>query len=181
MQALLSQNKPMFEALLAYHASPDQCDDSGRCVMNQAATLETPCWLETALAKGGNPDAQNVGNPHVPSRTPIYYTIMRRTFEIDPWRARNAEILIRAGADVDHLNDEGETPLRSAAASGNYEIVVKLLEAGADPALGDPSRLSLVDWFIGRDESMVVHDEQLPWFRKARDILSERGLLGHER
>jgi hypothetical protein len=37
-----------------------------------------------------------------------------------------------------------------------------------------------VDWFQGRDESLVVHEEQLPWFHKAREILIERGLLNEK-
>jgi ankyrin repeat protein len=170
----------MFEALLARHASPNLCDDRGRCVMNESASLEDAYWLETALAHGGNPNTLNTGNPHYPNRTPIYYTIMRDAFDIPPWRARNAEILIRAGANIDYLDSEGESPARNAAGSGNYEIVVKLLEAGADPRLGNPSRLTLVDWFQGRDESLVVHEEQLPWFHKAREILIERGLLNEK-
>ena len=115
LQAMLSKNKPTFEALLARHASPNLCDDRGRCVMNQSASLEDAYWLETALAHGGNPNALNIGNRHYQNRTPIFYTIMRDKFDIQPWRARNAEILIRAGADINHLDSVGLSPARYAA------------------------------------------------------------------
>ena len=41
-------------------------------------------------------------------------------------------MLLGAGADVNHANSHGETPLREAAASGHTEIIRMLLEHGAD-------------------------------------------------
>jgi len=42
-------------------------------------------------------------------------------------------ILVRAGADMDARNDQGETALKSVARRGNIQLVHKLLELGALP------------------------------------------------
>jgi ankyrin repeat protein len=45
------------------------------------------------------------------------------------------DLLIRKGIDVDARNKKGVTPLHSAARSGSYDMVAKLLDVGADPRL----------------------------------------------
>ena len=45
-------------------------------------------------------------------------------------------MLVRAGADIDARNDQGETALQSAASRGNIQLVNKLLELGALPEPG---------------------------------------------
>ncbi|MCE9528186.1 MAG: ankyrin repeat domain-containing protein, partial [Planctomycetales bacterium] len=150
-----------------------KCDRSGRCVMNQAAKEEDPFWLRTALAHGGDPNAINHGNRHYPNSTPIYYAIQN----IPKSHAENARILVEAGADINHQDGYGHTPLRDAAGAGMYETVVLLLEAGADPCLADKHGYSLINWFKGRDERLVPDEDQIPWFRKAREILVKRGLI----
>ena len=47
--------------------------------------------------------------------------------------AEGAEILIRAGADVNAVGEMGETPLHVAITQGNLELVRLLIVAGADP------------------------------------------------
>lgn len=42
------------------------------------------------------------------------------------------EMLLEAGADIEHRNDQGETALISAAQNGHKEIVQMLLDAGAN-------------------------------------------------
>ena len=44
-----------------------------------------------------------------------------------------ADLLLRAGADVDAANDYGVTPLSLACDNGSAEIAARLLESGADP------------------------------------------------
>lgn len=47
--------------------------------------------------------------------------------------------LARRGADVDQVNDRGQTPLAGAVFKGEPEVVRVLVAAGADPDLGQPS------------------------------------------
>lgn len=50
-------------------------------------------------------------------------------------KATSANLLLQAGADVNHKNKKGHTPLMSAAAYGHKNTISVLLAAGADPRL----------------------------------------------
>lgn len=47
--------------------------------------------------------------------------------------------LARRGADVDRLNDRGQSPLAGAVFKGADDVVAALLELGADPDVGTPT------------------------------------------
>ena len=47
--------------------------------------------------------------------------------------------LAERGADVDRLNDRGQSPLAGALFKGEEEVVAVLLALGADPDLGTPT------------------------------------------
>ena len=47
--------------------------------------------------------------------------------------------LARRGADVNALNDRGQSPLAGAVFKGEDEVVAALLEHGADPDAGTPT------------------------------------------
>jgi ankyrin repeat protein len=138
--------------------------------MNETATEKDPFWLQQALLHGGDPNASNAGNRHSPGSTPIYYAV-------DARRTENVKILIKARADVNRRNGYGEILLREALLAGTCEMVVDLLEAGADPQLKDNHGHDFVEWMQDYDERFVHQEENKPWFRKIRAILIERGLL----
>jgi len=52
-------------------------------------------------------------------------------------RAAVADVLLKAGADINHRNKSGHTALMSAAAHGYRNTVTLLLQAGADPTVQD--------------------------------------------
>lgn len=57
----------------------------------------------------------------------------RATHEDDLWRSREiADTLLRAGADPNLFDYEGETPLHQAARGGRCDLVQMLLRSGAD-------------------------------------------------
>jgi len=176
LQALLSGNEPLYKQLLARGANPNVCTTRGQCVMNVAADRDGP-WLELALKHGGDPNALNVGNPHAPNSTPLFYAMHHEHFDIESWHVRNVDLLIKAGANVNHQDSGGRSPLLEAARTGSYESVVHLLLAGADPTLPDKNGQTTVDWYVERTEDMVLSDAQKPWFQKSREMLIERRLL----
>jgi ankyrin repeat protein len=53
--------------------------------------------------------------------------------------ARAVAMLARLGADVNRLNDRGQSPLSGAVFKGEDEVVATLLAAGADPDRGSPT------------------------------------------
>jgi ankyrin repeat protein len=55
--------------------------------------------------------------------------------------------LLAHGADVNRINDRGQTPLAGAVFKGEREIVTALLAAGADPDAGQPSARAAAEMF----------------------------------
>ena len=55
--------------------------------------------------------------------------------------------LIGRGADVDALNDRGQSPLAGAVFKAEPEVVAALLEHGADPDAGTPSARATAQMF----------------------------------
>lgn len=55
--------------------------------------------------------------------------------------------LIARGADVNKLNDRGQSPLAGAIFQGEVPVVALLLDAGADPDLGTPSARATAEMF----------------------------------
>jgi len=50
-------------------------------------------------------------------------------------------LLLQHGADPNRLNDRGQSPLAGVVFKNEKEVIHVLLEAGADPELGQPSAL----------------------------------------
>ena len=173
--AMAAHNKPIYVKLLEKGASPNHCDSSGSCIMNEAATQADSYWLSEALAHGGDVDAPNTGNRHAPNRTPLFYAL-------DARRAETTKVLIDAGANVNHQDDLVLAPLRVAGGNGMYESIAELLEAGANPTQKDKHGHDFIDWFKTQVEIEISAEikDQLPWFRKVREILLERGLISPE-
>jgi ankyrin repeat protein len=116
-----------FGLLLELGADPNVLYDDGGTVMHWAASHKKPEFLELALNHGGNP---NLVNPAGDMQAPIHDTI---TIGEGPGLPEKTALLLEAGADI-HLKDRvGWTVLHSAAAQKRYDVVLELLERGADP------------------------------------------------
>ena len=63
-----------------------------------------------------------------------------------------SRLLLSNGADPNRLNDRGQSPLAGAVFKNEPEIVLLLLEAGADVDLGRPSAWEAVELFKKTDE-----------------------------
>lgn len=55
--------------------------------------------------------------------------------------------LARRGADVDRLNDRGQSPLAGAVFKGEDDVVQALLDLGADPDAGTPTARQTAQMF----------------------------------
>ena len=77
-----------------------------------------------ALDRGAKIDQRYEFNRKI--MTPIVEAAVQRNYEM-------TEILLKAGADPNQAQKNGETALGNAAQNGDYMIALALLEAGADP------------------------------------------------
>ena len=90
------------------------------------------------------------------------------------------ELLVKAGADVNHQDAEGRTPLLTAARSFNaFQIVHYLLEAGANYRLRNIYGRDLAQIVV--EEVRVRPDQELGrWREKVVDWLADHGVGFHE-
>lgn len=105
--------------------------------------------------------------------------------------AKRADIvgkLLRAGANPNHLDESGNTPLTKAAGSGQKEIVAKLLSAGANPSLAsDAGGGPAIHWAAnGGHDDVVLQLLAVGVDVDLRDPLGATSLMtaayrGHER
>jgi len=56
-------------------------------------------------------------------------------------------LLVRHGADPNRVNDRGQSMLAGVVFKNEREVIKILLEAGADPELGEPSALDATKVF----------------------------------
>ena len=88
-------------------------------------------------------------------------------------RMQNIKALLNVGANINHQNKTGETPLLFAAKFNHYDAVCYLLQAGADYQLKDQYGNDLASEII---ESTVDRDSELGKLReKAIELLCHKG------
>jgi len=98
----------------------DLGDINGRSALMEAVVTDLPT-VEFFLSKGAKVDLEDKNG-----ETALFHAL---------WRKDNKDIvsrLIKAGADVNHINHNKETPLLRAIERNNVDAVKILLDAGAD-------------------------------------------------
>src|SRR3954451_18014050 len=70
-------------------------------------------------------------------------------------RAGTVRLLAERGADVNRVNDRGQTPLAGGVFKADTEVVRALLGAGADPLAGTPNAIETAGTF----QQMALLDE----------------------
>lgn len=136
-------------------------------VMGLSAIAANPAYLQLALRHGGDPDAPaGYGN-----RTVIFESILNN-------RLPNMQLLIEAGANVNHQDISGSPPIQDAASIGNFDMVYVLLNSGADLKLKNRWGNDLVVIIEQFGARVTKGDrKQHKWFLKVCAELQQRGLL----
>lgn len=126
--AIERKKKAAFKRLLEHGADPNIQDEVGDSPMSAAAgDAESSEWLELVLKHKGNPNLVDPKGVFAfeDGRTPLFMAI-------DALNLRNIDLLLAAGANLDHQDKGGKTPAMVAATISCYAGVYRLLNAGAN-------------------------------------------------
>lgn len=135
----------------------------GESVIGLSASFKSPNRLKLALQHGGNPNVVNLKN----GETPIFVAIL-------VGRTEHIQLLIDAGADLNHQGQSRNTPLLHAAAGGAYLYVLTFLDAGADYRLLGLASNDLV-LAVARRDTKYMGEMQLADYRKVVAFLEGKG------
>lgn len=167
-----------FQHLLILGADPNmQQTEWGQSAISYASYLRKSSeYLKLVIAHGGNPNIRRQVPLNTPTSTypnteptPIYDAINGRSSE-------NAQILIKAGADVSNVrNSYGWTPLMSAAVIKSFGVMYVLLEADADFSAKDPMGYSVANYLL---ESEVYNPKSKSFKsrKKCFEFMEKKGI-----
>ena len=87
------------------------------------------------------------------------------------------EVALELGNDVNATNSDGDTPMHGAAWRGSNEIILRLVEAGAELNLENNRGYTPLQIANGEEEGRVANINVRPWtVTLMQDLLKERGL-----
>jgi hypothetical protein len=142
--ALLRGNKAGFLFLLEHGANPNVegygpnlMGVPGFSVMAYAAMNEDTWWLKTVLEHGGDSNFVSL----LEKKTPIFIAINAGVPESP--RIEHVRLLLRAGANLEAKNRDGQSPAVYAAYANDFGVVYELLKAGADPKSRDHAGMTI--------------------------------------
>jgi ankyrin repeat protein len=154
-----------FKKLLELGADPNVVYADGNSVMKAAVVMKDRGILKAALEHGGNP---NLVSSDSFGYTPIFDAMSAGLDVVD--------MLLSAGADINAKGKFGATPVLVAAGRGDYEMVYRLLERGADYRLKDARGVDLaaaVSKNVGRLRSGT---KWAKWQEKVIEWLQAKGV-----
>jgi len=141
--ALEGEKRYSYEALLDCGADPNIILRGKRVVTHWAAMEEDPWWLRLALEHGADPNLVNVGHGSPLEGPPLRAAIgLRGTLE-------NVKLLVEHGADINKPYPDGCYPLSSALVQNKWEVVLYLLDRGADYTLAECGSIKFLEEFRG--------------------------------
>lgn len=161
--ALGSLNRAGVERLLEHGADPDVKLPGGSSPIYIAAGASDSEFLKMMLNHGGDPNYLHEKRKH----TLLFSAIMQRNLD-------TIEILVDNGADINHRNSHGNTPLIFAAGLNHHHIVYRLLELGADYSITN-NWGNTVTYPI-ENNNISTSSEGYEWRQKVIVFLRERGV-----
>lgn len=158
--AIRKNNLAGFEALLKFGATPNvHFDDSGT-MMHWATRHQDSRFLQLALSYGGDPNLRG-GMYDAP---PIVETLL---LTVDPI-PENYYLLIKAGTDLNSKTNTDSTLLTLAAGRERYDIVLDLLNRGADFKM--VNRIGIVPLYYWLAEHELVMDKNIKSYKQKKKV-----------
>jgi len=154
MYALEQSCLESFEELLKLGANPNIPTQDGRTVAAWAAmNKESLAYLRLALEHDADPNQTSTHRASDAQVPPLDFAISGGTVE-------QASLLVEHGADINFLNELQQRPLIYAMGSARFDIVLVLLESGADYNAKDTEPCSFLECV--RRVSDQYQDKQIP-------------------
>lgn len=171
--AVVKNNYEGFSSLLESGANPNFAIDSRqssggpKTLVALTIKLQDHRFLSEALRHGGDPNT----NTGYIGETIIFDAISFGTND-------RLSDLISSGADVNHRDDKGDTPANYAANINNYDMVLQLLDAGADLTIKNKWGESVLDKIsIYGDRAMDSDSKYMRDYLNVVRKLRSKGML----
>jgi len=163
--AMRSGSLQGFNELLRLGADPNVVFDDGGTVIHWAVRHASADFLKAALAHGGDPNLR-AGQLR---ETPMFEALGERSDRLG--------LLLDAGGDPD-VQDSffGSTVLLIAAGRGRFDLVMVMLEHGADFRLRNKIGSSLKDVIAEKRDLMDPQHELYAWMQRVTQWLEARGV-----
>jgi ankyrin repeat protein len=127
-----------FKRLLEHGANPNVIVESdfgtrgqilsGTSITHMATETTFPGYFDAVFAHGGDPNLEQKTKALGRGDTPIFTVVMSPV----PNKKEKIQFLLEKGADINHLDGSGETAMMHAVGFSQFDLVLMLLEAGAD-------------------------------------------------
>lgn len=164
------KNYKGFKKLLELGADPNVVYGDGGTIMHWAVEATDGRILQAALSHGGNPNIVKPGEvAEIPVRkTPIFEALKHGPDRID--------ILLDAGAKIDARDGFGNTPVMMAASRPRFEVVLHLLERGADYTIANNAGETLTTKIADKIGRLDPKHEEAKWLQRVIDWLEAHGV-----
>lgn len=165
-RAITSNDLEGAKALMAAGADPNGHGKAGHSAVHLAAFSANLDTLEFILSHGGQPDNQNA----LTGATPLVLAIL----SYDDHRQK-LKRLLDAGADPNIADNNGDTPLHTAARTNAGDIIIELLEAGASPLARNSRDMTFQSFYFGYS-TKVLNDLAKAERRAVAEWLAEHDI-----
>lgn len=166
-----------YKSLLEAGADPNISMSEKRTLPAWAAgRKDDTTWLRLALQHGGDPNLLSFARGSKHMITPLDFGTSNGTVE-------HAKLLIDHGADVNQRTPTKQTPLNNAMILSRFEIVLLLLESGADYTVEDTPNISFLEDVQNvrkNKEDVFISDEAREGFEEVETWLVEHGVKFEE-
>jgi ankyrin repeat protein len=163
---------------LALGADPNVIFDDGGSVMYWAVHHVNNEFLKEALKHGGNPNLTE--GSFIELQTPNHTAVSRQKSLLHEAAMgpgmEKAEILLSAGADINARDAFGNTPVMDAVYSGQFDIVLELLNRGADYTIPNKNGFTLEKIIADRRKTVDPKNELTRYLDKVIDWLAAKGV-----
>jgi len=162
--AMLQDQPRMLKLLLELGADPSQQGQGGQTALHTAAMAKRKPYLKLLLEGGANPDATN-------GRT-------QASVLAEALMSGNREavaLLLAHRANPNLADRQGDTPLHVAAQINDYDGMLALLKAGANPAIRNRSGKTFAVYFAIRPRESLMSWEAKSARKAVQAWLSSHG------